>query len=180
MNFLEAMKNYLYLIVIFVSLVSSQARAQEYGQSDEKTYPGSACVFQQWDLINDRKYNGFGAIENRNINYSVDVVCPIVRDNVESVNGIKRLVVYYEDQHPYRYRDVLCYVSSWDAYKDSVQERSDHYRSNRLENGVGKGSFWMDYPILKSTSSSFYTLNCTLPGKYQGKASSIISFSVVE
>lgn len=163
---------------IVLSTSAGRALAAEKGESDGKIYPGAICVPTQhhhFTDINSIKYSWDGTFEVRDAGpFTTRVVCPVIRDNTYATRGLQKVQIYFDDNNPSE--DVSCDVSAWELPANRLLKRS----SKRRSTVNGKGNFFMNYPITSSTNATFYTVNCDVPGAYNGARSRIVSISVSE
>ena len=114
---------------------------------DAKTYRATACQARPADV---GRYE-HGAIFNPSDSATdVEVVCPLVRDNVENRDGVEiwiNLAVGLED--------VECEAASWSSHYQELDRASDSV------SGVGFPTMYLR--LETSDSGGSYSLTCTLP-----------------
>lgn len=176
-------RTFLWSIAVVSSIVLSTSAgrvlASEKGESDGKIYPGAICVPTQhhhFTDINSIKYSWDGRFEIRDAGpFTTRVVCPVIRDNTYATRGLQNVQIYFNDNNPSE--NVSCYVAAWDMPSNRLLKVSSRRSSTTVS---GRGNFFMNYPIKSSTNATFYTVNCDVPGAYNGARSSIDAISVSE
>ena len=144
--------------------------------ADRKLIPGSECK-QYFMHAGAATYHLNGAVGNDD-NDSLFLICPLVRDNTGNTNGLKKVIITYQDSHPRGH--VKCYVNSRDhngASLHSVSAVSPGWQGTQKPT---KSAFKLSGPKRSKKVTSYYFASCILPGKTNIGESQIISISAEE
>ena len=168
--------------VLLLGIGLEQTHAAESGEYDAKVYPGAICFFPKplapfAGLANGARDDG--TLENPEITgagTTPNVICPIVRDNMQTEGGLSQVKVNYENNHPHQ--SVACSVHTWRSLNRS--NLADVVSETQFSKRIGRGEFRFYSPVPSHVWWSYYTVNCRLPGKHEGKVSRIISLVVKE
>ena len=170
------------IAVLMLGADLENAMAAESGEHDTKVYPGAVCFFPKplapfTGLTNGARDDG--TLENPEITEAgstANVVCPIVRDNLLAKEGLSQVKVNYEDNHPHQ--SVACSVHTWRSLNRN--DLADVVSETQYSRPTGRGELRFYSPVPSNKWWSYYTVNCRLPGKYEGKVSRIVSLVVTE
>ena len=157
--------------VVTLGLIPGESHA-----ADRKLIPGSDCK-QYFMHIGAAKYHQNGAVGNDD-NDSLYLMCPIVRDNTGNTNGLKKVIITYQDSHPRGH--VKCYVSSTDHNGRSLHSVSGVSPGWQGTQKSTKSTFKLSGPKRSQKVTSYYHATCILPGKSNIGESQIISISTEE
>jgi hypothetical protein len=152
-----ALRN-LFIGLTFAGAVSSPAEA-----SNSKYFNGAFCraSFPLGGTSPQRylKYNGNGSVANRDLTNSIEVVCPVVRDNTTNVGGWDSMEIgYFDKSGP---DSIAC--TAWTGDPDgslsfsqpgfSVNTMGTTWSKEGMTFGNNAGSF----------ANGFHLIRCVLP-----------------
>jgi hypothetical protein len=119
---------------------------------DVKSYRASACQARYPDAV----VYDFGGICNPSESaMDVEIVCPIVRDNVQNGDGALIVVDVGVSGAP-----VLCTASSWNGPGGLVWEPVDEISA---DTGPALGFTSISLQLVESAPQGSYSLSCVLP-----------------
>ena len=161
------------LSVVLLFLGTTNVYSAEKGAFDTKIYAGSICRDADDNSSNHKAtYTSEGYVTNANSNNTLNVVCPLVRDNQATDQGIGAIGIYYSDNHPQE--DISCAVvakrlngSSW---RTSSQMKSQ---------ATGPNVFWQGIPVTTRGADSYFFLKCSIPSSNGDGEFSVIKTIVV-
>ena len=161
------------LSMVLLFFGTTNVFSAEKGAYDTKIYAGSICRDADENSSNHKAtYTSKGYVTNANSNNTLNVVCPLVRDNQATVQGIGAIGIYYTDNHPQE--DISCVViakrlngSSW---RTSSQMKSQ---------GIGPDVFWQGTPVTTRGADSYFFLKCGIPSTIGDGEPSVIKSIVV-
>jgi hypothetical protein len=143
-----------------------------HAADDGKVYPGTMC--RQTGVQSTLAYDGYGRVYNPGT-MTVQIICPIVRENVKSLWREIHVVVH--DRH--FTDDVRCRAASaqtdglgwWSATQSSTGSNINWWESQTLDlvPEPNSGRDW----------GSFY-LTCDVPAVYQNQQSGILTYRTLE
>lgn len=80
-------------VMIAAGNITNPALSAERGEADIKYYPAASLCFspEQDTFVNDKrmKFRFDGAIGNPSVSHSLNIVCPIIKDNANARTGMK-------------------------------------------------------------------------------------------
>lgn len=165
------------LIVLSAFIAAFNSGSIQAGE-DGKIYSGNMCrptgspVGGYAPYVH---YNTDGSISNTSEQFSVTVDCPIVRDNMSNKDGLKSVILYYDDQNPYY--NFFCTVHSRWKWGNHIV---------KSQNGTIINNFGISYlhvlgVDISRGANTFYTMRCVIPRKYPGKPNSrLLNYTVTE
>ncbi|MEN8128877.1 MAG: hypothetical protein ABFS45_01505 [Pseudomonadota bacterium] len=167
-------------LIVVMMAVSSQVSA-----GDTKIYNGYSCHNNTQG--ESTLYHSWGAAYNKSTARR-GVSCAVVRD----AKSIASAGIQVIDAHPTQ--AVNCYLSAITWYNNGLSsptfvfDRTSVSSTNQYLDFTGliyhlnfpRGVKPKGTPIAGSTYWSNYTLDCWLPGKYNGKSSAIVSYRINE
>lgn len=154
-----------YLAVIYTSVAAFCGSV--YAGQDAKVWPGSACQFKNPQQIIFEPDASF-ALDNgkiKNVSSQIaEVVCPVVRDNVNNTNGTVAVTVRVLGSLG---KNVACKLNSRDRFGKSIDF------SANIGGADEPKSIALD--VEKSALSGSYDLSCGLPPDGQ-----VLTYQVTE
>ncbi len=167
-------KALLLLSALFTAFCSQNIQA---GQ-DGKIYSGSMCkpsASQDGGYAPYVHYNTDGSVSNTSEQFSVTVVCPIIRDHMSNNDGLTSVVANYDDQNPYY--NFFCSVQSRWKWDNRVLKS----KNSSFHKTLGLSYLYVLGVDISRGSNTFYTMTCVLPRKYPGKPSSrLLNYNITE
>lgn len=173
--------------------------------SDGKTSPGLACVVRHADRNHNWGYNSIGQICNYDVEHEVEVVCPLLRDVMDSTDGLSCVaatLVRLGGSYVHGARSILCgggyldKAAQWECIVQSKDatglwgwwsdwqplEYNFDANSTYQDDYVAQDWTWKlpdSYPVTtEHLQSGQYFLSCRLPrvDRYCGGANCLASF----
>jgi hypothetical protein len=122
------------------------------GRTDRKVYPGSVCLPQDFSAPFISRTTSLQHF-NPDPSSSISIVCPIIRDNTENLNGYSvRVWVLRQDD---AIEPLFCNLASCDVSANcTVSNVGSH-------SGVGQAV--LELRVSTSFKDGTYQLNCSLP-----------------
>lgn len=153
------------ILAMAIVLMAGAAQAADF-----KTYPGAMCQPGELTNASNIEYRFTGEVFNTSTEFSVLVVCPIVRDSVFTPPGDLR-AVFVRFSKP---NDIpaTCTLFSRDQFGTSG------FMDTRFTSGVG--NVVMGFPALSGVHIGYYVLSCIVPHAQDDRPSGIVSYLVVE
>ncbi len=164
-NFTTTTRKYFSLVLAAGALLLGLNVGTVYAGDDAKLYPGTMCR-PSLGLNNYAPhvhYNGDGSISNTSEGFSVTVDCPIVRDNTTNKDGLKSVVLYYDDQNPYE--NLKCRVYSRWIWGNTIHQS----KSSKTIKNLGISYAYVHGLDSSRGPNTFYTMSCVIPRKVAGR-----------
>ena len=142
---------------------------------DRKYYPGAMC--RPLSSGGQVSYGDDDSIINRSERAPLKVLCPIIRDTTDNIDGLESIRIRYYDNH--RHQNIACSGHIWRGDSKFVKGRV----GNKTRS-MGLGEYVIDgptYPPKDRSFSNYYTVSCSIPPKLKGKLpSKLLNYSVTE
>ena len=129
--------------------------------TDAKNYPGAMCRPAAHNHSPHVSYERNGSIANRNENFSVEVLCPIVRDSFRGY-GLSYVVARFGGPHKPTSFSCSLYVRR--SLDNTVQKE----KNKTAKRNQYTGTMISSIRGLRTDRSAFYMLTCWLPTKRKG------------
>src|SRR5919108_60682 len=143
---------YLSALACCMILLIVPAYADATDPTDGKVYAGSACLPQDFSAP---FINRTTALQHFNPDPSsrISIVCPIIRDNTENLNGYSVRVWVSRDENAIE--PLSCNLASCDVFANCG--------ASEVESHSGVGQAVLELRVPTSFKGGTYQLNCSLP-----------------
>ena len=174
MNTFTTTHNFLAVTVAAAALLVGAGLATAQAAEDRKYYPGSLCRH-----VSTGTYVSYGdddSIVNRSEQFSLKVVCPIIRDTYRNKDGLESIRIRYYDNH--NRQNLTCEGFARKRSGNRVVKEVSGYSTKHM----GLGEYVIEGPNPHfGWVGIYYTLSCSIPPKLKGKLpSKLLNYAVTE
>lgn len=168
-------------VIIAAGSITNLALSAERGETDIKYYPAASLCFspEQDTFVNDKRmeFRSDGSIINPSISQSLNIVCPIIKDNANARTGMK-VTLTANIQSSFRGDNKFkCRLAARDLH--GTKTYTPEVYESRSRNGRATLNFDLKSPL------QIGLLDCVLPpapdlGRSVSRGTQILSIMVRE
>lgn len=170
-------KNKTLVVALFCGLAISMSANKSFAgeEGDKKSFPASMCQTTFGGQGKAYYTSSAGVISNVSTTESLVATCPVVRDDMASTLGLKKIRVSFVDSHPTL--DVRCQLTYYNPAKNSTRTFD---LTKEQGNSILKFEYCGNQSCTAGKEITTYSVSCTLPPKVGNQVSRLTSVEYLE